>query len=312
VAIVNDDDVTVFDSSTRPGTARMVIAEIRKITNKPVTMLINSHWHMDHWSGNDEYVRAFPGLQIISTAQTREYMTRMGASFFADSIGGGLPQAKASLATAIETGKQKDGTDLTPMARAQREKDIAETESFAREMANVPRVLPNLVFHDRLTFWRGRREFRLRSETGDATASAVLYLPAEKLLVMGDVLVRPETGDGPPPWTTNSYAIAGWARSLRDLEGLDATIVVPGQGAAFHDKAYLSLTADLFASIVAQVHSALERGLVALDAVQAAVNVDSLGLRFTPGARTPSASFKRLVTTLVRKAYQESLDGARS
>ena len=36
VVIVNDQDVTVFDSNTRPRTARMVIAEIRKITPKPV------------------------------------------------------------------------------------------------------------------------------------------------------------------------------------------------------------------------------------------------------------------------------------
>src|SRR4051812_17031658 len=54
VVIVNENDVTVFDSNTRASTARSVIAEIRKITNKPVRTLINSHWHMDHWSGNGE------------------------------------------------------------------------------------------------------------------------------------------------------------------------------------------------------------------------------------------------------------------
>jgi glyoxylase-like metal-dependent hydrolase (beta-lactamase superfamily II) len=86
VVIVNDQDVTVFDSNTRPRTARMVIAEIRKITPKPVRTLINSHWHQDHWSGNDEYVKAFPGLQIIATTETRNYMKRMGSKFFADGL----------------------------------------------------------------------------------------------------------------------------------------------------------------------------------------------------------------------------------
>jgi glyoxylase-like metal-dependent hydrolase (beta-lactamase superfamily II) len=52
--IVNEDDVTVFDSCTRAVTAKAVIAEIRKLTNKPVRVVINSHWHQDHWSGNDE------------------------------------------------------------------------------------------------------------------------------------------------------------------------------------------------------------------------------------------------------------------
>ena len=56
------------------------------------------------------------------------------------------------------------------------------------------------------------------------------------------------------------------------LEGLDAEIIVPGQGAALHGKAYLQLTIELFAWIIDQVHRALERGVFTLDGVQAAVN----------------------------------------
>ncbi len=82
---------------------------------------------------------------------------------------------------------------------------------------------------------------------------------------------------------------------------------MPGQGAPLHDKTYLKLTADLFAAIIAQVHQALEHGQVTMAQVQAAVNVDSFGNRFTPGAGT--GQFKQLVTALVKKVYQESLDG---
>ena len=84
--IVNDEDVTVFDSNTRPVTARMVIAEIRRITPKPVRTLVNSHWHMDHWSGNDEYVKAFPGLRIIASTETRDYMRRFTSRYFASGL----------------------------------------------------------------------------------------------------------------------------------------------------------------------------------------------------------------------------------
>src|SRR5215211_1712169 len=108
VVIVNDQDVTVFDSNTRPRTARMVIAEIRKITPKPVRTLINSHWHQDHWSGNDEYVKAFPGLQIIATTETRDYMKRMGVHYFTEQTG--VSRRRASLDSAIRTGKQADGS----------------------------------------------------------------------------------------------------------------------------------------------------------------------------------------------------------
>src|SRR6185503_5411091 len=82
VVIVNDNDVTVFDSNSRLGTARAIIAEIKKITPKPVRTLINSHWHLDHWSGNDEYVKAFPGIQIVATTETRDYMKHMPGKFY--------------------------------------------------------------------------------------------------------------------------------------------------------------------------------------------------------------------------------------
>src|SRR5208337_2471659 len=43
VVIVNENDVLVFDTFTRPSTARTVLAEIRKITDKPVRYVVNSH-----------------------------------------------------------------------------------------------------------------------------------------------------------------------------------------------------------------------------------------------------------------------------
>jgi glyoxylase-like metal-dependent hydrolase (beta-lactamase superfamily II) len=48
VVIINDNDVLVFDTFTRPSSARTVVAEIRKLTNKPVRYVVNSHWHPDH------------------------------------------------------------------------------------------------------------------------------------------------------------------------------------------------------------------------------------------------------------------------
>ena len=309
VVIVNDQDVTVFDSNTRARTARMVIAEIRKLTPKPVRTLINSHWHQDHWSGNDEYVKAFPGVLIIATTETRDYMKRMGSRFFADGLNTSVARQRAALDSAIKSGKQRDGSPLTVEARRRSEAEITENAAFAAEVANVPRVLPTIAYSDSLALWSGKREFRLISVTGDATGSTVLYLPAEKILVMGDALATQEEGNGPPPWTTNSYAITPWLNSLRGLERLDATIVVPGQGPAFHDKAYLKLTGDLFASIIAQVHAALERGLVTLTEVQAAVNVDSIGRHYSPNVTEPDPRFRAVVSALVRKVHQESFDG---
>ncbi|MEO8450881.1 MAG: MBL fold metallo-hydrolase [Gemmatimonadota bacterium] len=308
VVIVNDRDVTVFDSFTRAGTARLAIAEIRKITDKPVRTLINSHWHQDHWSGNAEFVKAFPGIAIVATTGSRDYMKRMPARFFAASLGRSVAASRAALDTAVRTGKQADGTSFTAEARRTMEKDLDETAAFEGEVRALPRVLPNMAFRDTLILWSGSREMRIFSVTGDATASAVLYLPAEKLLVTGDALVAQESGEGPPPWTTTSYAITPWLQSLRAFEALDVTTIVPGQGVAFHDKAYLRLTIELYAAIIDQVHAALERGVDGLDAVLAAVDVDAIGRKYRPTAELAPA-FKAWVGALAKRVYQESLDG---
>jgi hypothetical protein len=101
VVVLNQDDVTVFDSFTRPATARMAIAEIRALTSKPVRTLINSHWHMDHWSGNDEFRKAFPGIQIVASAETRGYYKAddIAAAVNLDAIGRQYPQGQIGPAT---------------------------------------------------------------------------------------------------------------------------------------------------------------------------------------------------------------------
>src|SRR5271167_1351431 len=71
IVIVNQDDVLVFDDFSRPSTARTELAEIRKITDKPVRYVVNSHHHPDHWSGNEVYAEAFPNLEIIASEESR-------------------------------------------------------------------------------------------------------------------------------------------------------------------------------------------------------------------------------------------------
>ena len=307
VVVVNDSDVVVFDSNARASTSRLVIAEIRQITNKPVRTLINSHWHMDHWLGNAAYADEFPGLQIIATAETRDYMARLPLPFFINSAG--AVRARAALDTAIAKGKTADGSPLTPERRRQLEVQLEESTALANELSSTRQVLPTVVFNDSLRFRRGAREFRLISATGDASGSAVLYLPDEKILVTGDVLVRQEGGEGAQPWTTNSYKITPWLASLRALEALDLRIIVPGQGPALTDKSYLRLTIALYEAIIRQVHAALEKGAVRLDQVQAAVNLDDIRQQFTRGDAAQVARFDALAAALIRKVAQEARDG---
>src|SRR5215470_2309837 len=74
IAITSSDGTLVFDANGTPAAARAVIAEIRKITEKPVKYLVISHWHWDHWYGAEAYKEAFPGVKIISQERERRIM----------------------------------------------------------------------------------------------------------------------------------------------------------------------------------------------------------------------------------------------
>jgi hypothetical protein len=71
VAIIGDDGVLVYDTGNIPSSARRQIAELRKLTDKPVRFVVNSHWHPDHNLGNAEYHSAFPSATFIGTSATR-------------------------------------------------------------------------------------------------------------------------------------------------------------------------------------------------------------------------------------------------
>lgn len=51
-----------------------VQAALNSISNKPIKMLINSHWHFDHTSGNEWLHKA--GATIVSQDVTRNYLKR--------------------------------------------------------------------------------------------------------------------------------------------------------------------------------------------------------------------------------------------
>ncbi|MCB0279686.1 MAG: MBL fold metallo-hydrolase [Calditrichaeota bacterium] len=72
--IINDDHILVVDGSSAPGAAKNAIAYIKQLSPLPVRYLVNTHGHGDHTLGNEEYLKTYPGVQIIAHPKTREYM----------------------------------------------------------------------------------------------------------------------------------------------------------------------------------------------------------------------------------------------
>jgi cyclase len=300
VVIVNQNDVLVFDTFTRPSTARTVLAEIRKLTDKPVRYVVNSHHHPDHWSGNEVYAQAFPNLEIIASDESRQFMLNI-ANAWPPVFANNLKKDQADLDKEVSSGKDSDGAPLTAEQRHKYEEDVRLERDFVAEAMTVKRTYPTLTYSDRLTLHHGGREFRFMSVVGDADGTTVLYLPQEKILITGDVVSYPI------PYFTP--LLSRHAKSLRALAQLDADVIIPGHGPAWHDKNFLNLEAELLETIVSQVLQAVQKGTVTVEEMQKMVNVEPLRLKFTHDDKELNAKFQRYVGRMIENASREARDG---
>jgi glyoxylase-like metal-dependent hydrolase (beta-lactamase superfamily II) len=75
LALMRDDGVVLIDTKL-PGWGKSILETIQSVTDKPVTMIINTHTHADHTGGNVD----FPTVtQIVAHANTKANMEKMDA-----------------------------------------------------------------------------------------------------------------------------------------------------------------------------------------------------------------------------------------
>ena len=73
--IVGDDGVLVIDAMMVASQVRLYMEEIRKVTDKPIRYVVNTHHHVDHSFGNQFYLPA----EIVSHRGCREALITRGA-----------------------------------------------------------------------------------------------------------------------------------------------------------------------------------------------------------------------------------------
>src|ERR1044072_5027470 len=131
VFIINDEDVVVVDATLTPGTAKEELAALRKLTDKPVRYVINTHWHDDHILGNQTYRDAFPQADFIAHEMTREYLPTTGLNNRRMAMSpGGYPGFIGALKRRLEKGESVFGGPLDEEEQAVLRSDIQIAERY--------------------------------------------------------------------------------------------------------------------------------------------------------------------------------------
>lgn len=91
--VIGDDGVLVVDAFFTPDAARALVAEIHRLTPKPIRYVVNTHYHADH-TGGDQALRD-AGAIIIAHKNVRGWVRTDNVNLFGDRI---TPELKARIA----------------------------------------------------------------------------------------------------------------------------------------------------------------------------------------------------------------------
>jgi glyoxylase-like metal-dependent hydrolase (beta-lactamase superfamily II)/ketosteroid isomerase-like protein len=288
LVVTSNDGVLVFDSNGTPSAAAAVLTEIRALTKQPVKYVIHSHWHWDHWYGAQVYKKAFPSVQVISHEKSREMMAGPAIAFNQPGLETQLPGYIGMLEKKLKAAR----TSKPPAP------DVASLEQSKR---SVQHVLADQTFTDRLDINLGGREIRILNAGRAVTpGDAFMYLPKERVVVSGDLLVNPIS------FALSSYP-SEWLKALEAIDALDAAVIVPGHGEPLRDERLLHATMDVFRTLLKEGKAARERGLEvdhAVDAVMPALQTAMVAITGDVPARN-NAFRNQLVDWYMHRVYDE-------
>jgi glyoxylase-like metal-dependent hydrolase (beta-lactamase superfamily II) len=244
--ILTDDGVIVVDSHSKPSASKALYTQIQDLTKKPVIKVINTHFHWDHWQGNESYAATNPKVEIIASENTQANLTKPDAGV------GGVPFIEKQIAgmpAEIDKLKADIQKESDPAKKKNLESSLQQAESFLQELKSMKPALPTRAIATTTTLKENGREIQLhvlgRAHTN---GDLFIYLPKEKVVATGDALIdwMPFMNDGYPE---------DWINTLTALEKLDFNSIVPGHGDV-RPKSHLAFFRGYFVDLIAAVKKA--------------------------------------------------------
>ena len=254
VFIVGKRGVIVVDSNITSEYTREVLAALREITDKPVTRVINTHWHEDHIIGNHVYRDAFPNVKFVGHRSTLKDLPEIGGGNRKGTLQNGRGFV-GMLEANLEKGESIAGGAITAEERAGYASDIKFVSAYLAESSKFEIILPDVLVDDRLELEQDGRKIEIlhlgRAHTG---ADLVVYLPNEKIAITGDLIVYPV-----PLVGSTAYPLE-YGTTLEKLKALGARTYIPGHGPVMKDDSYLDKMIGLLAAIKERASKAFVSG----------------------------------------------------
>ena len=239
VAIIGPDGVFFIDTYIQFNYAEEAIRRLKRVTNLPVKYVFNTHSHNDHTTGNGVFRRIFPNSRLIvqeeavAGLETRVKQKVEGELKF---IEDGIAVADSEVAA----GKMQNGTPLTGSIKTYWELSQREAHEYRKQYRAEKYVSPDIVFGDTLTMRWGSLTLKMihMTERAHSRADCIVWIPEQKTVVAGDIVVAP----------TPYYNLPGITKAVQALIALNPAVVIPGHGPVEHDLSYLRLLERGFSS----------------------------------------------------------------
>jgi glyoxylase-like metal-dependent hydrolase (beta-lactamase superfamily II) len=288
------DGLVVVDAGGSPTGGRRIIEKIKSFSSKPVKVVIVTHWHGDHNLGVPAFRAAWPGVRVVAAGNTARNLTTVAAKFYKD-------YGNAFRPTGPYAQKRADDVKLSLGERRIWAQLAADSPLIAQaydEVHTAPTVDETVT--DRLDLADAKAPVQvLFLGAANTDGDAIVWLPRQKLLVAGDVVVAPY------PFGTDSYP-EHWVTVLRQLRAYDFKTLVPGHGAVQHDRAYLDALIGLIEDVRAQVGPLAKAGL-SLEQVRAKVDFKAEYPRFVGDNKFYARFFDQFfLSPMVENVFKEA------
>ena len=301
VFVIGGEGVIVYDGGGAPAMAEQIIDKLRSLTDKPVTHVVTSHWHGDHNFGIYRFAEEFPNVEFIAHRFTAEVMDSPRIAYI-DRSKTFFERNLESFQAMVDTGLDAEGNAISEPDRLSYARMIEDADAIDDEYQRVRVTPPNVIIEDSYTIQSGDRKIELL-HLGHANTAGdiVMWLPAERIVATGDIVVLPT------PYAFN-VPPRPWAETLRNVNELDYEILVPGHGAIQRDTEFVDLVIETAVAIADQRDAMIADGL-AVEEVEAALDFSAFEQRFTAGDEYIKLFYDQWFEGPFREAAMKALTG---